>query len=383
VVLLRNEPVAGAPVLPISRTAGVAVLGRLAGEVNVGDSGSSDVWDLECRTVADGLRAAVPGVIVEPVDDPGVAARVAAQADVAIVVVGNTRLDEGEYMGDLASLADLLPPADEPEIVARFEAWKPSIPPVTRPERLEAHEISFETGGDRRSLRLHPGHVELIRAVAGVNPRTVVVIQSGSAVVCSEWVDAVPAVVQGWYGGAEAGPALADILTGAAEPSGRLPFTIPEREADLPAFDSGATSFRYDRWHGWWHLARTGRQAAFPFGFGLGYTTFEFSDVAVTLEDASIVARGLVVNTGNRPGSDVVQVYAHREGADAPARLVGFTRVEVATGDAVPFELEVPVDLLATRDPVAHTWQPARGPHRIAVARHAGDARATEVRLDL
>ena len=119
-------------------------------------------------------------------------------------------------------------------------------------------------GGDRTLAAASRGDVALIRAVAAANPRTVVVIQAGSAVVATEWIDAVPAVVQAWYGGCPAGPGLADVLLGAVNPSARLPFSVPVDEADLPPFDRDATRFRYDRWHGWWHLARTGDDAGVP-----------------------------------------------------------------------------------------------------------------------
>ena len=206
-------------------------------------------------------------------------------------------------------------------------------------------------GGDRTSLRLPPADVELIRAVAAANPRTVVVIQAGSAVVATEWLDAVPAVVQAWYGGCQAGPGLADVLLGTVNPSARLPFSVPVDEADLPPFDRNATRFRYDRWHGWWHLARTGTTPAFPFGFGLSYTTFALADVDVSAADDAVTVRGVVRNTGERDGADVVQVYAELPDPDAPPRLVGFTRVEVHAHDDATFAVTVPLERLATRDP--------------------------------
>src|SRR5690606_6453775 len=129
VVLLRNEPVDGAPVLPLDPGARVAVLGRLADTVNVGDGGSSDVWDLECRTVLDGLRDAFDHVTHDEGVDPDRAAAVAAEADAAVVVVGYTYLDEGEYIGATdPSLATMFPPADEPEVVERFERWVATLP---------------------------------------------------------------------------------------------------------------------------------------------------------------------------------------------------------------------------------------------------------------
>jgi beta-glucosidase len=386
VVLLRNEVVAGAPVLPLHRGSSVAVLGRLSGTTNLGDGGSSDVWDLDCRTVLDGLIEAGLHVAADHGDDPARAAQVAAGADVALVVVGYTFLDEGEYIGGTdPALGALFPPEDEPEVVAAFETWKADLPPTEVPERMASRPKGFSRGGDRTSLRLADDDVALIRAVAAVSPATVVVIQSGSAVVMTEWVDSVPAVVQAWYGGCQAGPGLADVLMGAVNPSARLPFSIPTEESDLPPFDRDAASVVYDRWHGWWHLRRTGRPAAFPFGFGLSYTAFALREVSVGPDDmgGALVVRGEVHDTGGRGGAEVVQVYAVLPDDDAPERLVGFARVEVAAGSTVAFEVSVPLERLETRDPGAHCWRPPLGRHRITVARHAEDPEAVNVEVDV
>ncbi len=343
VVLLRNEALDGAPVLPLADGVRLAVVGRLADAVNLGDGGSSDVWDLDCETVLDGLRAATSDVVHDDGTDPDRAAAVAAGADVAVVVVGYTCADEGEYIGSTdPALASLFPPADEPDVAQQFGAWLTTIPPVTKPDRLSERQMGFSTGGDRSSLRLPDADVELIRRVAAANPRTIVVIQAGSAVIATEWIDAVPAVVQAWYGGCRAGSGLADVLFGTVNPSARLPFSVPVDEADLPPFDRDATSFRYDRWHGWWHLGRTDTAAAFPFGFGLSYTSFEVSKVRVDVTADGIVARGEVTNNGDRAGAHVVQVYAVLPDPEAPPRLAGFARVEVAAGDRRSFEIAVP-----------------------------------------
>jgi beta-glucosidase len=386
VVLLRNEPVGGSPVLPLAADGlRLAVLGRLADTVNLGDAGSSDVWDLECISVLDGLRAAVAEIVDDDGTDPGRAAIAAAGADAAVVVVGYTYLDEGEYIGETESdLVSLFPQADEPDVVERYQASLADLPATVKPDRLASRaRAGFGLGGDRRSLRLHPGDVDLISAVAAANPRTIVVLQAGSAVVCTEWVDAVPAVVQAWYGGCQAGPGLADVLLGAVNPSARLPFSVPADEADLPAFDRHATTFTYDRWHGWWHLAREERPAAFPFGFGLSYTTFATDAVEVSASNDSVRVRGAVRNTGDRDGADVVQVYAELPDAEAPPRLVGFARVEVTAGGEAQFEVRIPVDRLATRDPDKHAWRAAAGPHRFVVSRYAGDPNAVVADLDM
>ena len=379
VVLLRNEPVDGTPVLPLPAGARVAVLGSLAASVNLGDGGSSDVWDLECHTVLDGLGA-VTDVVHDDGSDVHRAAAVAGGADAAVVVVGYTYQDEGEYIGETdSSLGALFPPADEPEVEDRFRASLDRLPSITKPQRLVDRPRGFSIGGDRTSLRLPDADVGLVRAVAAANSRTIVVIQAGSAVVVSEWLDDVPAVVQAWYGGCQAGPGLADVLFGAISPSGRLPFSVPVDEADLPPFERHATSFRYDRWHGWWHLAREGRAPAFPFGYGLSYTTFVLGDVGVSLAGDVVRVRGEVRNTGGRDGADVVQVYAELPDADAPARLVGFARVDVAKGARATFDIAVPFDRLARRDPDAHAWRSPSGRHRFTVARFAGDPDATAV----
>ncbi len=173
------------------------------------------------------------------------------------------------------------------------------------------------------------------------------------------------------------------MLLGTENPSARLPFSVPVDESDLPAFDRDATHFVYDRWHGWWHLARHGHAPQLPFGFGLSYTDFAVSDVDVSVGANGVEVRGRLTNTGERDGADVVQVYATLPAPDAPPRLVGFTRIEVPAHGSADIAITVPVTSLATRDPQAHRWTPAAGAHRITVARHAGDLEAVTVPIEL
>ncbi|MEY2873229.1 MAG: hypothetical protein RLZZ373_600 [Pseudomonadota bacterium] len=385
VVLLRNEPVNGAPVLPITDSSTrVAVIGRLADTVNVGDGGSSDVWDLECHTVLDGLHGRFAHIVHHDGVDPTAAADVAGRADVAVVVVGYTYLDEGEFVGLNDPVLDaLLPKADEADVVARYETMVAGLPAITKPDHLRDRTRGFSMGGDRSSLRLAPSDVVLIHAVAAANRRTVVVIQAGSAVITAEWAKGVPAIVQAWYGGAEAGPGLVDVLVGDVNPSARLPFTVPVDEADLPAFDRDATAFVYDRWHGWWRADRKDIVPAYPFGFGLSYTTFAVLDVETSVDHAAISVRGTLRNTGKRDGADVVQVYAELPDPGAPARLLGFSRCVVAAGEQTPFEIVVSRKKLATRQHASATWRPPTGQHRIIVGKYVGDPDATSTVVNL
>jgi beta-glucosidase len=396
IVLLRNEAVGGAPVLPLDASAlgRVAVIGRLAAERNTGDGGSSDVWATEVVTPLEGLRAAWAGsdgaVAYDDGSDPVAAAALAAGSDVALVVVGYTRADEGEFIGEDNSpgeLRDLMPGPDDPALAAAFEAgvrdnlgWDP-------PEGVSAGgSLSFATGGDRSSLRLHAGDEALIAAVAAGQPRTVVAVVAGSAVLMSTWAGTVPAIVQSWYAGMEGGHALADVLLGRAGADGRLPFSVPASEADLPEFTRETDACTYDAWHGWWKLERDGRVPQFPFGFGLSYTTFEWGEFSSSFSGAvaGVVVRGTVANRGERAGAEVVQVYGWYGDEDPSARgrrLVGFARVALAPGEETAVEVTVPYRRFEVRDPEAHRWVLRPGPYVVAVGRHAGDPGAQQLEL--
>ena len=133
-------------------------------------------------------------------------------------------------------------------------------------------------GGDRRSLALHRNEIELIRAVAPENKNSVVVLMGGNTIMVSEWLDAVSAVLMAYYPGQEGGTAIAEILFGDVNPSGKLPFVIPERESDLPQVNWDTTEQWYDYYHGYAKLEKEGIEPLFPYGFGLSYTRFELSD---------------------------------------------------------------------------------------------------------
>lgn len=384
VVLLKNDPIQGAPVLPLTPDCRLAVVGGLAARVNVGDGGSSDVWDLECRTVLEGLRSAFPTLRYADGSNPAETSAAAAAADVVVVVVGTTYEDEGEFIGGSPpELLSLFPASDEPEVVATFEERLSRLEPVTKPPHVVPRPAGFTRGGDRTSLRLSEADTALVRAVAAVNPRTVVVLQTGSAIVVQDWIEDVPTLVQAWYGGAEAGPGLTDVLIGAVEPSGRLPFSVPVEEQHLPAFNKDATSFRYDRWHGWWHLARRGVRPGFSFGYGLSYTAFELKDVTVELTEGQVVARGVVCNLGGRAGTDVVQLYVDLPDEDAPSRLLAFARVEVPAGAEAHFCITASTERLARRDDRRHGWSPARGTHSFRLARFASDPHSSATEIEL
>ena len=146
-------------------------------------------------------------------------------------------------------------------------------------------------------------------------------------------------------------------------------------------FDPEATAVTYDAWHGYWRLARDGHRADYPFGFGLAYTELAITEAGAVLEGDHVAVTARAENLGARPGVEVVQVYAGRVGA--PSKLVGFARVEVAAGTAVEVSVSVPISRLARRDPAGGRWLPPVGPHEVVVGRHAEDAAAHRLPIDL
>jgi beta-glucosidase len=392
VVLLRNQPVEGTPVLPL-RTEGLrqlAVIGTLADVRNIGDGGSSDVWTPDVVTPLQGLRAALPDVdvVFDDGSDLNRAGATAGTADAAVVVVGYTKADEGEFIGEnsaSAPLRDLLPGPDDPALAESFLNRICRNPGSDPPQGVTGSDaLSFATGGDRTSLRLRAEDEELIAAVGASNPRTVVAVVAGSAVIMTPWVNDAPAIVQSWYAGMEGGHGLADVLLGHRNAEGRLPFTVPSTEAHLPDFERDATAVTYDRWHGWWKLERDGHRPLFPFGFGLSYTTFAWGTFSVSQEDRGMIVRGTVANGGDCRGAEVVQVYARRLGDDStvrPRRLVGFRRVDLAARDEALVEILIPLSSLAIRDPLEHQWIAVHGMYSFEVGRYVGDAGAQTVEV--
>ncbi|MDQ0425411.1 glycoside hydrolase family 3 protein [Cellulomonas iranensis] len=384
-VLLRNEHVDGRPALPLDAPAlgSVAVVGRLADVPNTGDHGSSNVHATHVVTPLEGLRTALPGVRVDHHDgaDVAAAATLAAGADAAVVVVGYTAAEEGEWVnGRVYARDDLMALYPEP----RDDAERAVL--ATMLERVAASAGRPEAGGDRRDLHLLDSDVALVRAVAAANPRTVVVVETAGAVLVSEWHDAVPALVLAWYPGTAGGHALADLLLGHEDFTGRLPYAMAADAAHLPPFDVDATRVTYDRWYGQRLLQRDGHGAAYPLGFGLSYATSTIEDVAVVDRDEdALTVHVAVLGTGDRPARVNVQVYGTRTDGDRAGEreLLGFGLVDVAPGERTTAVLTAPLQPLARWDRATRTFHVPPGGLLVEAARHWGapDAVTTSVIL--
>jgi len=383
-VLLKNDTVAGRPALPLdaSELGRVAVLGRLADMPNTGDHGSSDVRAPYVVTALDGLRAALPDATVVHNDgaDLAVAADIAAQADAAVVVVGYTAMDEGEWVGgDILGRDDLWALYPEPET----DADRAVADALREVARSGGSVVGGESaGGDRASLRLRAEDVELIRAVSARQPRTVVAIVAAGAVLIEEWKNEVPAILVAWYSGMEGGNALADVLLGKVDASGRLPFSVPTSEAHLPPFDRDATAITYDKWFGQRLLDRLGEPAAFPLGFGLSYTSFEIAPVTAVRDGSDRTRATITVavkNTGQRSGRQVVQLYAHD--AEGTRHLIGFAPICLDPGQQDEVSVAADLSRIGTWDPAAGEVVSPSEPVVVEVSTFAGDPNAALVTL--
>lgn len=236
-------------------------------------------------------------------------------------------------------------------------------------------------GFDAADLSLPWGQDALISAVAAANPNTVVVLETGNPVVMP-WRDSVSAIVAAWYPGQQGGRAIAEILVGQVNPSGRLPVSFPADLGQTPRPVPGSpTAIEYSEGAdiGYRWFARTGQCPLFAFGHGLSYTSFEYRDLEVTGGDTVRVAV-TVVNTGDRGGADVPQVYLTGTPGENRLRLLGFERVDLEPGQSRRVSIEADPRLLARY--ADGSWHVAAGRHTVAVGASAVDlALAAEVEL--
>jgi beta-glucosidase len=242
-------------------------------------------------------------------------------------------------------------------------------------------------GFDRADLELPGNQNELIARVAEANPNTVVVLNAGSAVTMP-WLDKVAAVLQAWYPGQEAGNAIADVLFGDVNPSGKLPQTFPVRLEDNPTYlnfpgENGKVLYGERLFVGYRYYDKKRVAPLFPFGFGLSYTTFEYGDLELSATrigpDETLEVSITVTNTGSRGGKEVVQVYvrdveAHLQRPEK--ELKAFAKVALEPRERKTVTLVLTRESLAYFDDRSREWVVEAGTFEVLVGASSQDIRA-------
>jgi len=306
-------------------------------------------------------------------------------------------------------------PAGEGATQWQKHMWFPTSPLKALQAKLPNTKIDFDSGADLKSaaslaksadltivfayqwmsedmdvpsLSLPDNQDALIERVADANPHTIVVLETGSAV-AMPWVDKVAGVVEAWFAGSSGHKALANVLVGDVNPSGKLPLTFPKNDNDLPrstiqppppqtqpqananptspggAIDSYSVQYYEGAAVGYKWSELKHKQPLFAFGFGLSYTTYAYS--GLTVDSVSKVAHFTVKNTGDRPGTEIAQVYARLpKGSDEPyKRLVGWKRVSLSPGESQTVTVSIDPRVLQTFDEANDRWNSAPGDYEV------------------
>jgi beta-glucosidase len=236
-----------------------------------------------------------------------------------------------------------------------------------------SHQYDLE-GTDRRDMALHEGQNELIDKISGLNARTAVVLVSGSPV-DMPWAERVPAIVQMWYAGMEGGRAIADVLLGEVNPSGKLPVTFPKALGDSPAhalddYAPDVCLYKEGVFVGYRWFDAKGIEPLFPFGHGLSYTRFELSDLKLESAGIGVSVSLTVTNTGERAGAEVVQVYVGQRSSsvERPVReLKAFAKVDLKPSESRRVALDLPRRAFASWSVETNDWKVEPGEFAIEV----------------
>ena len=377
VVLLKNEN----NVLPLDVPQGgkIVLVGENAVKKMVVGGGSSNLKTAYEVNPLEGLQAAYDGV-AEVVWERGYVGDVGRSYN---------NVDTGQDLTDNRSPKQLIAAAVAAAKDADYVIFVGGL-------NKSAHQDNEST--DRYDTFLPYDQQDVIEALAEVAKKFVVVNISGSPV-SMPWADKADAIVQGWYGGTETGNALADVLTGKVNPSGRLPFSVPfkyedgpiKTERQYPGIKEEGDQFwqtHYDEgvYVGYRWYDSKGVPAQFPFGHGLSYTTFEYSNAkaakSVMKADGTLKVSVDVVNTGDRDGAEIVQLYiADTEASvDRPSKeLKGFEKVYLKAGEKKTVTFEIDAKDLSYFDADKHEWVAEPGEFHALLARSAGDVKADVV----
>ncbi len=359
IVLLKNEGV-----LPFdrSRVKTLAVIGANANRKHAGGGGSSQVKALFEVTALEGLQNLLSDNI-EIKFAPGYRIARDARADATLVSRAVQLASEADaviYVGGL--------------IHGYTDEWDDN-----------AYDAEFL---DKPDMHLPFEQDELLQAVLAVNPNAVVVLQSGGPVDMRRWQSDANAIVQAWYGGMHGGDALAAMLFGDVNPSGKLPVSFPKMLSDSPAHalarypdEKLIIDHTEGLYVGYRYFDSFEVEPAFAFGHGLSYTEFEYSDIDVDCSDERAHVRVRVRNSGQTGGSEVAQVYVHDVAASLPRpykELKDFQKIQLDAGASQVLKFELPKEAFSYYDSTSSSWVLEPGVFSIQIGSSSSDIRVTE-----
>ena len=370
IVLLKNE----SDVLPVKKARKISVVGENAYKKMCIGGGSSMLKPIYEMSPLEGITERAAKENIEVVYSRG--------------YVGDTTTTQD----GISSFQNLVDNRSKEELIAEAVANSRDADYVIYVGGLNKSLHQDCENRDRLEYGLPYGQDELISALAEVNPNLTVVIISGNAV-AMPWIEEVPSVVLGWYGGSEGGRAIADVLFGDVNPSGKLPFSFPVKLEDNPAHYNGKTfptrgKNYYDegiflgyRWHD-----KMGIKPLFAFGHGLSYTDFKYGEVKLSSakirEGKDLTVKIPVTNAGSVAGSEVVQVYVHdcEASVEMPAKqLKGFEKVYLQPGETKVVTVTLGPDAFRFFDEQSMDWKTEPGDFEILVGSASDDIRQTAV----
>ncbi|MHA1751459.1 MAG: beta-glucosidase family protein [Candidatus Helarchaeota archaeon] len=321
IVLLKNEN----KLLPLNRNKikKIAVIGKFADRPNIGDHGSSRVYPPYVITPLQGIIKAA-GNSIEVIYSNGKNIKSIKEnikdADAVIIIAGYSYKDEGENI--------------------------------------------FLIGGDRKSLELRPYDQELIIKISEINKNCIVALEGGSAIIIESWKEKIPAILMMWYPGMEGGTALGEIIFGDINPSGKLPIVFPKSLEQLPFFSNKVDTIEYGYFHGYKLIEKNNDIPAFPFGFGLSYTTYSYNNLRLdkTQIDANgeITIKVDITNKGPMDGEEIVQLYIGYKNSkiNRPVKdLKDFQRIKLDNGETKTVEFKLKASDLAYYDINTSSWK--------------------------
>ncbi len=319
----------------------VGVIGKIANLENTGDMGSSNSNSPYVVTPFQGITNFFNNSNVDVIYDNGKnlkeTKKIAEKLDQIILVVGYTYEDEGEYV---MSRGQMLKSAEAKELVG--------IKGI---------------GGDRLSLRLNNDDENLIKTLSKINENIVVVYVGGSGINMNNWIDDIPAVLFSWYSGMEGGNALANILYGKANPSGKLPFSIAKNDSDYPYFNPYTDTITYGYYHGYTLFEKFNKEILFPFGYGLSYSDFKIDNFRLIENNSNnnkIEFKVDIENISKIYGNEVIQLYVGFENSkiNRPLKLLrDFKKVGLKPGEKKTIILKIFKNDLAYYNEENKEWE--------------------------